>query len=69
VFFATDFGGIAPGPEYPADMMMLVNQNLDTHAYWVLAGYQTQRGDLPEVNSPTPQLYNAAASQVAIRRR
>jgi len=48
VFFATDFGGIAPGPEYPADMMMLVNQNLNTHAYWVLAGYQTHGATCPK---------------------
>jgi len=69
VFFATDFGGIAPGPDYPDDMLMIANQKVDTHAYWILGSYQAKRGDLDEVNSPTPQLYNAAASQVAIRRR
>ena len=69
VFFATDFGFTGPGPTIPDTMIGIVNQDTDTHAYWILGSYQTQRGDIPEADCPTPQLYNVAAAQVAIRRR
>lgn len=69
VFYATDFGFIDPGPTVPQTMIAVANQNTDTHPYWILGSYQPQRGDLPEADSPSPQLYNVAAAQVAIRRR
>jgi len=69
VLFATDFGFNDPGPSIPPNMIGIVNQDTDTHAYWILGSYQAQRGDLPEADCPTPQLYNAAAAQVAVRRR
>ena len=68
-FFATDFGGTAPGPHCPDTMVEVMDQTWDSHPYWIVGAYQPQRGDLDQVDCPTPQLYNAAAAQVALRRR
>lgn len=68
-FFATDFAYIDPGPTIPPNLIPIVNEVTDTDPYWILASYQSQRGDVPEVDAPTPQLYNVAAAQVAVRRR
>ncbi len=70
VLFATDFGGIAPGPSsIPDNMSMVINQDWDTHSYWAVGAYQAKRGDIEEAECDTPQLYAAAAAQLAIRRR
>jgi hypothetical protein len=69
VFFATDFGGIAPGPYVPETMIAIANQDADPDTYWILGSYQSQRGDIPQADCPTPQLDNGAAAQVAIRRQ
>lgn len=69
VFFATDFGGIAPNPQLPSNLTEIVNQKTRSHAYWILGGYQAQRGETEGVECPTGQLYNSAAAQVAIKRR
>jgi hypothetical protein len=68
VFFATDFAFDAPGPSFPDNTVAIVNQVSDPDPYWIFASYQARRGDVAEADSPTPQLYNAAAAQVAIRR-
>jgi hypothetical protein len=69
VFFATDFGGIAPNPQLPYNMTEIVNQKTRPDAYWILGSYQSKRGETEEVESPTGQLFNSAAAQVAIKRR
>jgi hypothetical protein len=69
VFFATDFGYVDPGPTVPQTMIAITNQDTDPNAYWVLGSYQSQRGDIPQADCPSPQLYNVAAAQVAIRRQ
>ncbi len=67
-FFATDFAFDAPGPTFPDNTIPIVNQVSDPDPYWIFASYQPRRGDIAEADSPTPQLYNVAAAQVAIRR-
>jgi len=69
VFFATDFAFINPGPTVPGNLVPIVYQKTDPNPYWILASYQARRGDVAAADSPTPQLYNVAAAQVAIRRR
>ena len=68
VFFGTDFAFDAPGPTFPDNTVPIVNQISDPNPYWIFASYQARRGDVAEADSPTPQLYNVAAAQVAIRR-
>ena len=69
VFYGTDFAFINPGPTVPDNLIPIVYQQSDPNPYWILADYQSKRGDVAEADSPTPQLYNVAAAQVAIRRR
>jgi len=69
VLFATDFAFDAPGPKFPDSMVPIVNEISDPDPYWVVASYQAHRGKVAEADCPTPQLYNVAAAQVAVRRR
>jgi len=69
VLFAADFGGIAPDPQLPDNMIVIVNQKSRSHSYWTLGSYQSKRGDTEEVDCLSGQLYNEAAAQVAIKRR
>lgn len=75
-FNATDFGcrpyvcvgctGL--GPILSKDAKVVVNQESTAPEYWILANYQDKAGDSEAVVSVSPQFFNWATAQVAIRR-
>ncbi|MGD0673314.1 MAG: hypothetical protein ABSB13_14675 [Candidatus Binatus sp.] len=67
-FDATDFRGPGLGPLMPADTKTLVNQEAAMNEYWIVASYQSQNGSTEDVASPTGQIFNWVAAQVAIKR-
>jgi hypothetical protein len=67
-FYATDFGGGGLGPQVPANMSAIVDQEKQSHEYWILGTYQSRHGNTEDVSCPNGQLYNAVAAQVAIAR-
>jgi hypothetical protein len=68
-FFATDFLGTGLGPQLPADMIAIADQESKPFEYWILGTYQALKGDTAPVACPSGQLYNMIAAQIAIRRR
>ena len=69
VFSATDFLGTGLGPEMPADMIALADQEAKPFEYWILGTYQATRGQTAPVRCPSGQLYNMVAAQISIRRK
>jgi hypothetical protein len=65
-FYATDFGGAGLGPEFPANMRAIIDQENQSHEYWILGTYQSRKGDTGDVSCSNGQLYGAVAAQVAI---
>ena len=68
-FFATDFLGTGLGPELPADMIAIADQEAKPFEYWILGTYQALKGETTAVKCPSGQLYNMIAAQIAIRRK
>ena len=69
VFFATDFMGTGLGPELPADMIALADQEAKPYEYWILGTYQATKGQTAPVRCPSGQLYSMVATQISIRRK
>jgi hypothetical protein len=67
-FYATDFGGTGPGMHCPPTVSSIVDQETQTHGYWIIGTYQSRKGETGDLSCPSGQLYNAVAAQVAIAR-
>ena len=67
-FYATDFFGVGLGPHCPANVSAIVDQETQSHEYWIVGTYQSRKGETADVACPSGQLYNAVAAQVAIAR-
>jgi hypothetical protein len=67
-FYATDFGGAGPGTHCPPNVSAIVDQETQSHGYWIIGTYQSRKGETEDLSCPSGQLYNAVAAQVAIAR-
>ncbi len=67
-FYATDFFGVGLGPHCPANVSSIVDQETQSHEYWIVGTYQNRKGETEDWSCPSGQLYNAVAAQVAIAR-
>ncbi len=67
-FYATDFGGGGLGPLCQANVSAIIDQEAQSHEYWIVGTYQTRKGETGDWSCPSGQLYNAVAAQVAIAR-
>jgi hypothetical protein len=67
-FYATDFHLPGLGLDVPANAIALINQQEAPNEFWIVANYQNQNGATEESTFTTPQIFNWAAAQVAIKR-
>jgi hypothetical protein len=67
-FYATDFGGSGLGPHCPTNVSAIVDQETQSHEYWIIGTYQNRKGETEDLPCPSGQLYSAVAAQVAIAR-
>jgi len=67
-FYATDFFGVGLGPKCPNDVSSIIDQETQSHEYWIVGSYQNRKGETEDIACPSAQLYNAVAAQVAIAR-
>lgn len=63
-FYATNFAGPHEGPR---DMKAIVDESRTPNTYWILATRQSQKGKTQDAICRTPQLFNWAAAQVAVK--
>ena len=67
-FYATDFHLDGLGPQMPADMKTLINQETAPNEFWILAAYQNQPGATEDLVCSAAQLFNWTAAQLTIKR-
>lgn len=67
-FYATDFGGPGLSPTMPTNVESILDQEMKSHEYWILANYQNQIGSTENAASTVSQLFNWVAAQIAIKR-